>query len=90
MNGLHRQEHRNSGSKYETSAELIRPNPSVNELFTHETVYATYILRIVGEETGLFQLDESLHNKVSIAVEKEHGFHDRPGGLPDVLDLQPR
>jgi hypothetical protein len=67
-------------------AELIHPNSSVDELSTRET--APYRLRIIGEEAGLFQSDESLPNKVPIAVDEEHDFHDRPGSVPDVRDLQ--
>jgi len=51
---------------------------------------ATYRLRIIGEEADLFQLNESLANKVSVAIDKERDFDDRPGRVPDVFDLQQR
>jgi hypothetical protein len=40
------------------------------------------------EETGLFQPDGSLSNKVPIPVEKKQDFDNRPGGIPDVGELQ--
>jgi hypothetical protein len=43
---------------------------------------------MMREETGLFQSDVRLPNEVSIAVNKEHNFHDRPGRIPDVRDLR--
>jgi hypothetical protein len=50
----------------------------------------TYHLRIMCEETSLFQPDGSLSNKVPIPVEKKQYFNNRPGGIPDVDELQPR
>jgi hypothetical protein len=52
---------------------------------TRET--ATYHLRTMREETGLFQPDGRLPNKISISVDEEHDFHDRPGAVPDVFNL---
>jgi len=42
------------------------------------------------EEASLFQPDVSLPNKVSIAVDKEQDFYDRPGRIPYVWDLESR
>lgn len=39
------------------------------------------------EEASLFQPDVCLPNKVSIAIDKEHNFYNRPGRIPDVSDL---
>jgi len=45
---------------------------------------ATYRFRMMREEASLFQPDVSLPNKVSIAVDKEQDFYDRPGRIPYV------